>query len=85
VLDEGSAHAAAPVGLRDAHLVQEHLRSLVGMNGLDATDEADGHGAVVRDEQMMASLGKKSRGRVRPGSVIEQIAGGHDLVGITGT
>jgi len=55
------------------------------MNGLDATDEADRHGAVVRDEQVMAALGKESRGRVRLGSVIEQIAGGHDLVGVTGT
>ena len=50
VLDECPTRAAAAVGLRDAQLVEEHLRSLVRMDGLDPADEADRHGAVVRDE-----------------------------------
>src|SRR3954470_9996467 len=48
---------------RDAELVDEHLRPLVGVGQLDAGDHPDGAAAtVVREEQVMSRLGEEALG-----------------------
>lgn len=72
------AESLPVVGWRDAHLVDEQLRGLVGMDIVHSTGKSDDHAVFDRDDDMVAGVAQELVGQPRFHGVVEHP--GRDMV-----